>query len=186
MRKTNDEAIPVVEKEKPENTTPETPTTPVTPQPPEPKLEVYAKSSPSPSNTTPSNSIDIKVPDAPGLRFPLKLVRAIRPLIQKIDSETELILDEAATANRIAKEGIRIPVFQPAQEPAFDLMLVVDQSSTMIFWRKTIQELQKLLEVQGAFRDVQVWGLVEGAGSREGEKKVLKKNNKRNLSTTGD
>ena len=126
IESTNDEAIAVIEKEKPENTTPETPTTPVTPQPPEPKLEVYAKSSPSPSNTTPSNSIDIKVPDAPGLRFPLKLVRAIRPLIQKIDSETELILDEAATANRIAKEGIRIPVFQPAQEPAFDLMLVVN------------------------------------------------------------
>jgi formylglycine-generating enzyme required for sulfatase activity len=173
IESTNDEAIPVIEKEKPENTTPETPTTPVTPQPPEPKLEVYAKSSPSPSNTTPSNSIDIKVPDAPGLRFPLKLVRAIRPLIQKIDSETELILDEAATANRIAKEGIRIPVFQPAQEPAFDLMLVVDQSSTMIFWRKTIQELQKLLEVQGAFRDVQVWGLVEGAEEKDTNKREI-------------
>ncbi|MGB3655851.1 MAG: formylglycine-generating enzyme family protein [Rivularia sp. (in: cyanobacteria)] len=156
----NDEAIPVIEKEKPENTTTDTPITPVTPQPPEPKIEVYAKSNHSTSSTTSGNSIDIKVPDAPGLRFPLKLARAIRPLIQKIDSETEFILDEAATANRIAKDGIRIPVFQPAREPAFDLMLVVDQSSTMIFWRKAIQELQQLLEVQGAFRDVQVWGLL--------------------------
>ncbi len=160
IESTNDEAIAVIEKEKPENTTTDTPITPVTPQPPEPKIEVYAKSNHSTSSTTSGNSIDIKVPDAPGLRFPLKLARAIRPLIQKIDSETEFILDEAATANRIAKDGIRIPVFQPAREPAFDLMLVVDQSSTMIFWRKAIQELQQLLEVQGAFRDVQVWGLL--------------------------
>ncbi|WP_322745572.1 formylglycine-generating enzyme family protein [Plectonema radiosum] len=159
-----------VEKESPtsdkisaeKNTTPrDTPATPVTPPPPsEPQIPVYAQSSRSTSSTTFGKTLEIKVPDAPGLREPLKLARAIRPLIQKIDSETEVILDEAATANRIAKEGIRIPVFQPAQEPAFDLMLVVDESSTMIFWRKTIQELQKLLEVQGAFRDVQVWGLL--------------------------
>ncbi|KYC43425.1 hypothetical protein WA1_11345 [Scytonema hofmannii PCC 7110] len=30
----------------------------------------------------------------------------------------------------------------------------------MIFWRKTVQELRKLLEHCGAFRDVRTWGLV--------------------------
>ena len=161
IERSNDEAIAVTKEKNTYNTTTDTPITPVTPpQPQQPQVEVYAKSSHSTSTTTSGDTLDIKVPDAPGLRFPLKLVKALRPLIQKIDSETEVILDEAATANRIAKEKIRIPVFQPAQEPAFDLMLVVDESSTMIFWRKAIQELQKLLEVQGAFRDVQVWGLL--------------------------
>ena len=149
------------EKQPPEDNTPKTPTTSVTsPKPEEPKAEVYAKSSRYTSSSTSGNTIDIKVPDAPGLRQPLELVKALRPLIQKIDSETELILDEEATANRIAKDGIRIPIFQPSQEPAFDLMLVVDQSTTMIFWRKAIQELQQLFQVLGAFRDVQVWGLL--------------------------
>jgi len=143
-----------------ENTTPETQTTSaVSPQPAEPKAGVYAKSSLSTSSTTSGDTLDIELPDAPGLRQPLKLARALRPLMQKIDSETEVILDEEATANRIAEERIRIPVFQPDQEPAFDLILVVDESKTMIFWQKTIQELQKLLEIQGAFRDVQIWGL---------------------------
>ena len=161
IERSNDEAIAVTKEKNTYNTTTDTPNTPVdTPQKQEPEAPVYAKSSRSTSSSTSGNTLDIKVPDAPGLRFPLKLVKALRPLIQKIDSETEVILDEAATANRIAKEKIRIPVFQPAQEPAFDLMLVVDESSTMIFWRKAIQELQKLLEVQGAFRDVQVWGLL--------------------------
>ena len=142
----------------PINNPPDTQNTTAPParQPAELKAEVYAKS----SRTSSGDTRDIPLPDALGLPEPLKLTRALRPLMQKIDSGTEVILDEEATADRIAKEGIRIPVFQPAQEPAFDLMLVVDESNTMILWRKTIQELQKLFEVQGAFRDVQVWGLL--------------------------
>ncbi|MBR8835277.1 MAG: formylglycine-generating enzyme family protein [Stigonema ocellatum SAG 48.90 = DSM 106950] len=143
-----------------ENPTPDTQTTPAVSPQPTAKAGVYAKSSGAAFSSTSGDTRDIKLPDAPGLREPLKLARALRPLMQKIDSDREVILDEEATANRIAKERIRIPVFQPAQEPAFDLVLVVDESNTMIFWQKTIQELQKLLEIQGAFRDVQVWGLV--------------------------
>ena len=119
----------------------------------EAEVGVYTKS-------TSGKSLAIKLPDAPGLPQPLKLARALRPLIQKINSGTEVILDEEATANRIAEERICAPVLQPALEPAFDLILVVDESNTMIFWQKTIQELRKLLEIQGAFRDVQIWGLL--------------------------
>lgn len=116
----NDETIPGTQEKTPENTTTDTPTTAVTSsQSLERQIPVYAQSSHSTSSSTSGDTLEIKVPDAPGLREPLKLVRAIRPLIQKIDSETEVILDEAATANRIAKEGIRIPVFQPAQEQSY-------------------------------------------------------------------
>ncbi|KST65475.1 SAV_2336 N-terminal domain-related protein [Mastigocoleus testarum] len=137
----------------------DTSTTPVVTQPTQSQAEVIAKSNPSgsSSSSTSGDTLEIKVPDAPGLRQPLKLARALRPLIQRIDSQTEIILDEEATTKRIADERISIPVFQPVQEPAFDLILVVDESNTMIFWRKTIQQLHKLLKVQGAFRDVQVW-----------------------------
>jgi formylglycine-generating enzyme required for sulfatase activity len=120
--------------------------------------EVYSKSTSSTSTST--NNLSIKVPDASALPQPLKLSRALRPLMQKIPSGTEIILDEEATANRIAEERIRIPVLKSSLEPAFDLALVVDESNTMIFWRKTIEELKQLLETHGAFRDVQTWGMV--------------------------
>ena len=129
-----------------------------TPPPTTAIAEVYTKS--GNSTSTSANTLSIKAPDASALRQPLKLMRALRPLMQKIPSGTEIILDEEATANRIAEERIRIPVLKSALEPALDLALVVDESNTMIFWQKTVQELQKLLETQGAFRDVQTWGLV--------------------------
>ena len=147
-----------------ENITSDTQLTPIVPPQKTAKAEVYTKSSGSALSSTSGNTLNIKVPDAPGLPQPLKLARALRPLMQKIDSETEVILDEEGTVNQIAKERIRIPVFQPAQEPAFDLVLVVEESNSMIFWQKTIQELQQLLEIQGAFRDVQIWRLTNQEG----------------------
>ncbi|MBW4509538.1 MAG: formylglycine-generating enzyme family protein [Scytonematopsis contorta HA4267-MV1] len=128
------------------------------PEPTTATAEVYSKSSNSTSTST--NTLSIKVPDASALPQPLKLSRALRPLMQKIPSGTEIILDEEATANRIAEERIRIPVLKSSLEPAFDLALLVDESNTMIFWRKTIEELKQLLETHGAFRDVQTWGMV--------------------------
>lgn len=113
------------------------------------------------------NILPIKAPDAPSLPQPLKLERALRPLIQRISSDREVVIDEQATAERIAQERIPIPVLKPALEPWLDLALVVDESNSMIFWRQAIEELEKLLRYLG-FRDVQTWGLV----TREQEKKV--------------
>ena len=42
-----------------------------------------------------------------------------------------------------------------------DLALVVDESDSMLIWRRTVTELQRLLENYGVFRTVRVWGLVE-------------------------
>ena len=164
------------EKSQDDNNKPDDRVPAVTPQI-TPQAEVVKPSrSVSTSSSSSDNTLDIKVPDAPGLREPLKLARALRPLIQRIDSQTEIILDEEATTNRIADERIRIPVFQPAQEPAFDLMLVVDESNTMIFWRKAIQELHKLFKIQGAFRDVQVWAMRTSQEEKEkGEKERREK-----------
>jgi hypothetical protein len=94
------------------------------------------------------------------LREPLTLARALKPLMRRIPSGRELVLDEAATIQRIVDEGLWIPVLRPTVEPWLDLELVVDEAISMQIWRHTIRELERLLKNYGIFRDVRVWGLI--------------------------
>lgn len=113
-----------------------------------------------PDKSQKSLEIPFKVPDAPSLREQLDLARALRPLMRRISSGSTLVLDEAATTQRIADEGIWLPVLKPTLEPWLDLELVVDEGISMQIWRHTIKELERLLKNYGIFRDVRVWGLI--------------------------
>ena len=73
-------------------------------------------------------------------------------------SRSHLVLDEAATAHHIADTGDWTPVFNPAPERWFDVLLAVDESSSMVIWQRTIAELENLLERMGAFRNVEMLG----------------------------
>jgi len=107
-----------------------------------------------------SAAVPFKVPDAPSLREPLNLARAMRSLMRRVPSTTSTaVLDEAATTQRIAEEGIWIPVLKPTVEPWLEVALVVDESESMLIWRHTVVEFQRLLEHYGGFRDVRTWGL---------------------------
>ena len=113
-----------------------------------------------PDHTQKSLDIPFKVPDTPSIREQLDLARALRPIMRRIPSGSSLVLDEAATTQRIADEGIWLPVIKPTLEPWLDLELVVDEGISMQIWRKTIKELERLLKNYGIFRDVRVWGLI--------------------------
>jgi hypothetical protein len=106
-----------------------------------------------------SSGLSIKVPTAQALRNQLEIARALRPLKRRVPSKREFVLDEAATAERIAKEKLLLPVMKPAPERWLELALVVDEGASMMFWKQTIKELKQLLERHGAFRDVRTWGL---------------------------
>ncbi|MBP5973093.1 EVE domain-containing protein [Brasilonema sp. CT11] len=126
-------------------------------QPPEEqKAGIYSQNE---QQTSKSLDLSFKVPDARSLREPLTLARALKPLMRRIPSGRELVLDEAATIQRIADEGLWIPVLKPTLEPWLDLELVVDEAISMQIWRHTIRELKRLLKNYGIFRDVRVWGL---------------------------
>ena len=162
-----------------EDSSPETP--PINLNPPttttsEPYAELYpsspptsipqsdfppSASSPSPQQDSPppSQLLPFETPAAPALRNPLAIARAIRPLMRKVASRTETILDEEATARQIAEKNIWIPVLEPAPERWLELALVIEESSSLPIWQETITELQTLLERQGAFRDVRTWRL---------------------------
>lgn len=89
----------------------------------------------------------------------LELARALRPLKRTARSGRHVILDEAATADRIARDGVRLPVLKAAPEPWLDVALVVDDGPSMAIWHDTIAEFQTVLENAGAFRDVRMWRL---------------------------
>ncbi|QFS50950.1 hypothetical protein [Nostoc sphaeroides] len=123
----------------------------------EPQGDIYNPE----KDTSGSNSgnLTFKVPDARSLREPLTLTRAMRPLMRRVPSSTNTVLDEAATVKRIADEKNWIPVLKPAMEPWLDIALVVDESASMLIWQHTITEFKRLLEHYGIFRDVRTWGL---------------------------
>ncbi|MGM3307211.1 SAV_2336 N-terminal domain-related protein [Anabaena sp. WFMT] len=152
------------ENKKPENqlnqqTLPKTSDLEETPNksPEEPKAGIYPRNE---QQSLKSSNLSFKVPDAPSLREPLTLARALKPLMRRIPSGRELVLDEAATIQRIAVERLWIPVLKPTVEPWLDLELVVDEAISMQIWRHTIKELERLLKNYGIFRDVRVWGLI--------------------------
>ena len=60
-------------------------------------------------------------------------------------------------AERAAEDGIWTPVLRPALTRWLDLALVIDQSPSMAVWARTVEELRRLLERHGAFRDVRIW-----------------------------
>jgi formylglycine-generating enzyme required for sulfatase activity len=106
-----------------------------------------------------NQGIPFRSPSGSALPGALKLVRALRPLMRRVASLHQVRLDEAATAHQIAQTDIWVPVLQPVSIPWLEVAVVVEDSPSMCLWQQTVQELCRLLERQGAFRDVRLWHL---------------------------
>ncbi|MDT9234809.1 SAV_2336 N-terminal domain-related protein, partial [Limnospira sp. PMC 917.15] len=140
----------------PENQPP-APAASATPQPPQ--GEIVPK--PEPSQTAAGGGgLPIRVSDAASLREPLTLARALKPLMRRVSGGRDWVIDEVATSEQIASQGIWIPVLRPRLEPWLDLDLVIEDSLSMLLWRHTLRDLEKLLKNYGIFRNVRVWSLV--------------------------
>ncbi|MBE9065286.1 formylglycine-generating enzyme family protein [Leptolyngbya cf. ectocarpi LEGE 11479] len=113
-----------------------------------------------PPGTLPREALPISVPDAGLLEETLPLVRALRPLLKQIESETVSHVDEAATVDHIAETDIWSPILECDREPWFEVALVIDGSAGMALWQRLIQDIQRLLRCYGSFRDFRVWELV--------------------------
>ncbi|WSQ08808.1 SAV_2336 family protein [Streptomyces sp. NBC_01231] len=97
-------------------------------------------------------------PAPPMLHHPLALQRALRPLKRTVPSQRARVLDERATADRIARLGARpeawMPVLRPAPDRWLRLNLVHDTGPTMPVWRPLVRELHAVLAQSGIFRTV--------------------------------
>ena len=117
--------------------------------------ELYAAGSWSDGSSN-LRAMEARSPAVPALRHQLQLARALKPFKRRVPSRTSFVVDEAATAARVAEEGIWLPVLRPAPARWLDLALVVDTSPSMVVWRRTLAELRTLAERLGAFRIVRV------------------------------
>ncbi|MFC7308622.1 SAV_2336 N-terminal domain-related protein [Streptomyces monticola] len=102
----------------------------------------------------------LMAPAPPMLSHPLALQRALRPLKRTVDAPSGLVLDEEATAHRIATVDGEprwwLPVLRPTPERWLRLNLVHDTGPTMPVWRPLVRELRDALAQSGIFRTVAV------------------------------
>ncbi|WP_269086362.1 SAV_2336 N-terminal domain-related protein, partial [Streptomyces luteocolor] len=102
----------------------------------------------------------VRVPVPPMVRHPLALQRALRPLKRRVPSPNGQVLDEEATAHRIARLNARpdgwLPVMRPAKERWLRLCLVYDTGTTMPMWRPLVHELHTTFAQSGVFRTVEL------------------------------
>lgn len=108
--------------------------------------------------------VAFRAPSAAALPGARELGKALRPLRRRVASRTRFVLDEAATADRLADARLaRLSapdvVLRPAPARWLDVALVVDEASSMAIWQATVVELQAMLARHGAFRDVRAYRL---------------------------
>lgn len=105
------------------------------------------------------NALPFRSPAALALPGSLDIARALRPFMRRVPHLTTFVLNEEATAERIAEVDVWIPVLDHALTRWLDVALVIDRGASMSIWRQTIAEFYLLLTRQGAFRDVRIWEL---------------------------
>lgn len=113
----------------------------------------------------PARGFPVRAPAIGALAGLLGLQRALRPLRgYRMASMTPsgALLDEEATAERCAREGLLIPVLRPAGHRVTELQLLMDASPSSSVWQLTLERLRQVCERLGTFRDVQVHYLHPG------------------------
>lgn len=98
-----------------------------------------------------------------------ELGRALRPLKRRVPSTVRTVLDEDATAGRIAEHQHWLPVLVPEADRWLDVSLVLDAyDGGAAFWEPLGRELGTLLQQLGAFRDVRLHHLLRRADGTAG------------------
>jgi len=122
---------------------------------------------PSPQpGVLPPTTLPVWVADPSMLTNPLEIIRALRPLLQKLEVGVGKQLDEAATVDAIARTHLCLPILAPEQRPYFDLVVVVDRSASMHIWQRLIKDIVRILKRYGLFWNVQVYDLVVDSTAR--------------------
>ncbi|MDH2424028.1 tetratricopeptide repeat protein [Sphaerisporangium sp. TRM90804] len=134
---------------------------PVLVEPPnEPEIPVFAPPPPTPpggAGRAPARHV--RLGGEPRLPARLDLLRALRPFKKRVPVAHSWELDEEATAQHVAEHRFlsRVPVLRPTTGRWLDVVLVVDGHPTsLMLWEPLAQEVRRLLEHLGAFRDVRV------------------------------
>ncbi|MFI7119293.1 FxSxx-COOH system tetratricopeptide repeat protein [Amycolatopsis sp. NPDC049868] len=106
----------------------------------------------------PEPAVDGAGPGGVVLLESLEYFRALRTLKREMASRrhNNVVLDEVATAVRVAETGRWWPVTRSRKERWLDLTLVLDNGPSMALWRPRVSAFVELLRQVGAFRTIQV------------------------------
>ncbi|WP_286825092.1 formylglycine-generating enzyme family protein [Microcystis sp. LSC13-02] len=112
-----------------------------------------------------ADTLPISLPGAKFWRETRKLGRAVRPLIQKIDSATQRQINLNSTVQKSAEYSIGkrdgslalIPVYQAKKVRSLEVVLLIEEWASMVFWKEMAGEIRDWLEQIGAFRDVKLY-----------------------------
>jgi len=98
----------------------------------------------------------LRVSEIALLPFPLKVLRALGPLLQRRPHPRLRVLDEERSATMSAETRLAWPVFRPRRMTQVRLRVVLDAGVSMAVWEPLAQELQRVLASSQAFRRVVV------------------------------
>ncbi|MGV9320136.1 SAV_2336 N-terminal domain-related protein [Streptomyces sp. NPDC003660] len=130
-----------------------------------PRTETRELSVRGPGSATTVRGVPMSLGRADPLPDALAVGRAIQPFRRPWPRGGRDRLDVAATVEHYARGGPLVPLFRPAPEPWFELVVLVDSSLSMSVWEETTRALFQLLSALGGFRTVHSWRLAweEGA-----------------------
>ncbi|NUV86077.1 hypothetical protein G6W61_07540 [Streptomyces sp. KAI-26] len=89
----------------------------------------------------------------------LAVGRAVQPFRRPWLRGGRSELDVEATVEHYARGGPLVPLFRPAPEPWFEVVVLVDASLSMSVWEETTRAVTRLLTALGGFRAVHTWRL---------------------------
>ncbi len=125
---------------------------------PQPKIDLATPV--SQVGVLPTQVLPVSLADPPMLPDALAIIRALKPLMQKVAAGTGERLDEAATVDNIARTQLFLPVLKPEEELWLDVVLVIDRGRSMHIWQRLAQDIVRILRRYGAFRNVQIFDLL--------------------------
>lgn len=127
-----------------------------------PDARAFPTALPPPADRPPPAPTHLAIP----VNDSLAILRALRPLKRRVPShrDTDPILDEEATAEQFAHEGVFWPITTPATERQLSLTLIIDDGPSMALWRPRITTFTTLLQQSGAFHTIKTH-LLDTTGS---------------------
>ncbi|MBN6041080.1 FxSxx-COOH system tetratricopeptide repeat protein [Amycolatopsis sp. 195334CR] len=122
------------------------------------ELVVGIETAPAERSEQPEPTVDGVGADGGALPETLEYFRALRTLKRKAPAprHRNMVLDEEATAVRVAETGQWWPVTRRCEERWLDLTIVLDNGPSMALWRPRVSAFVALLERLGAFRTIQL------------------------------
>lgn len=121
------------------------------------RVDVYRKQAAFEPGTGRVSGRGFQAPAGRALPDKLDIARAFRPLMRRVPSRIRFDIDEEKTARRVAETGNWTPKLRPRPSRWFELVILAEDSPSMIVWQNTLSEFKALMERLGAFRNVRTF-----------------------------